>query len=76
MNDNSCRLVSNGFECNNRIIEFTGYKCTINNKTYYCDLTYYSTKAYVVLCDDSSMPIGIISSSDFDYLNNNFLIQV
>jgi len=75
INGNSCKLVSNGFECNNRIIKFVGFKCIINNKTFYCDLTYYSTKAYVILCDDNSIPIGVISKNDFDYLKNNNKIE-
>ena len=72
---NNCKLVSNGLLCNNKIIKFVGFKCTINNKIYYCDLTYYSTKKYVILCDDKSIPIGIISNYDFDYLNNNNKVQ-
>lgn len=75
LNGSSCKLVSNGFECNNRIIKFVGFKCIINDKTYYCDLTYYSTKAYIILCDDDSTPIGIISKTDFDHLNNNNRVQ-
>ena len=75
LNGNSCKLVSNGLQSNNRIIKFTGFKCIINNKTYYCDLTYYSTKAYVILCDDNSLPIGVISKNDFDLLNNNNRVQ-
>ena len=75
LNDKSCKLVSNGFQCNNRIIKFVGFKCTINNKDYYCDITYYSTKKYVILCDDNSIPIGILSSSDFDYLKNDNKVQ-
>jgi len=75
INGNSCKLVSNGLQTNNRIIKFTGFKCIINNKTYYCDLTYYSIKSYVILCDDNSLPIGVISKNDFDYLNNNNRVQ-
>lgn len=75
LSGNNCKLVSNGLLCNNKIIKFIGFKCTINNKNYYCDLTYYSTKKYVILCDDNAIPIGIISNYDFNYLNNNNKVQ-
>jgi hypothetical protein len=58
----------NGLECNNKIIQFYGYKCTINNKIYCCDLTYYTKKEYVILCDENSRPQGIISYDDLIYL--------
>jgi hypothetical protein len=75
INGNSLLLDSSGFKSNNRIIKFVGFKYVVNNTTYYCDLTYYSTKNYVLICDDSSKPLGIISKNDFDYLNNNNRVQ-
>jgi hypothetical protein len=78
LNGSTCKLVANGFQCNNKIIQFTGYKCIINNKIYYCDLTYYNSKNFVLLCDETSYPKGIISKNDFDslYKNNNVIIYL
>ena len=62
---NKCILASNGFISGNKLIELVGCKCIINGTTYYCDLTYYINNDYILLCDDSAIPVGIISSDDF-----------
>jgi hypothetical protein len=67
---NTAKLLANGLLCCDKLIKFIGYKCTINNITYYCDLTYLSSKKYVLLCNSAALPIGIISLNDYLYLKN------
>lgn len=71
LHGSKCKLVQNGLECNNRIIEFYGYSCIIDGNKYYCDLTYSDTNNYVILCDEKAYPIGIISTNVFVTLFRN-----
>ena len=74
LNNDSCKLVSNGFQCGNKIINFFGYKCIINNKIFFCDLTYIN-KDLIILCDSDSIPQGVISKDDLIYLSDNKKVE-
>jgi len=70
-----CRLMNNGLLYGHMLIKFIGYKCTINNNTYFCDLTYLSSQNYVLLCDKNALPVGIITNNDYIYLKNTNNVQ-
>lgn len=72
---NKCKLMNNGLLYGHMLIKFIAYKCTINNISYFCDLTYLSSQKYVLLCNNDALPVGIITNNDYIYLKNTNNVQ-
>jgi flagellar basal body-associated protein FliL len=74
LTNNKCKLDSRGLICDNKLIKFISYTCNIDNKKYFCDLTYIKI-GYVLLCNESAEPVGIITVDDYNYLKSIYDVQ-